>query len=379
MYYVTVKQSPMYHQMSLEELLFSDIETPSLLNSNSSNTKTYEVNQISDKFLSKFNINALIKELHDFNLKYEYLRNVKRETLYRRFPIPKRSGGVRIISAPNDELSEALRRLKSIFEDDFGALYHTSAFAYIKKRSTLSAIKRHQSNESKWFAKYDLSDFFSNTTLEFVMTSLSSIFPFCEVIKRDNGKTELREALDLAFLDGGLPQGTPISPLITNIIMIPIDFKLNNTLRNFNNQRYIYTRYADDFTISSRYDFNFKDVENLISNTLSEFNAPFKINRKKTRYGSSSGSNWNLGLMLNKDNKITVGHKRKKELQTMMACYIMDSKNGIIWNKQDIMAMDGLRSYIYMVEGDVVDKIIEHINNKFNVNVVNMIKRDLKK
>ena len=37
-------------------------------------------------------------------------------------------------------------------------------------------------------------------------------------------------ALELAFMDGVLPQGTPASPLITTIMMIPIDFCLNRKL-----------------------------------------------------------------------------------------------------------------------------------------------------
>lgn len=48
---------------------------------------------------------------------------------------------------------DALRRLKTMLEEDFHVLYHTSAFAYIKKRCTVDAVKRHQKNESKWFGK----------------------------------------------------------------------------------------------------------------------------------------------------------------------------------------------------------------------------------
>ena len=147
---------------------------------------------------------------------------------------------------------EALRKLKIIFEEDFHALYHTSAFAYIKNRCTVDAVKRHQANESKWFGKFDLSNFFGNTTMDFVLQQFAMIFPFSEVMKTERGKSALRTALELAFLNGGLPQGTPISPTITNIMMIPIDFKLSNGFRNFNDQSFVYTRYADDFIVSSR-------------------------------------------------------------------------------------------------------------------------------
>lgn len=273
---------------------------------------------------------------------------------------------------------DALRRLKTIFEEDFKALYHTSAFAYVKHRSTVDAVKRHQANESKWFGKYDLSNFFGSTTIDFVMKMFGMVFPFSEVIKSGVGERELRKAIELAFLDGGLPQGTPISPLITNIMMIPVDYKLANSFRDFNHQRFVYTRYADDFLVSSRYTFSFREVERFIVDTLKSFGAPFTIKSEKTRYGSSAGRNWNLGVMLTKDNVITVGHKKKRQFQAMLSSYIMDTKNGISWNKTDIQTMEGYRNYYRMVEGDTIDKIVAHISEKFGVDVVKMIKDDLR-
>lgn len=373
MYYITVKQSPIYHQITLEEFLFSN-NTKTFVNDNTTNTRTYATEKIPDKFLSQQKIQGLIAKLHAFNESTLSLRLTDRDELYYSFHIPKRSGGLRRIDAPNDELMGALRLLKSIFENDFGALYHTSAFAYIKGRCALDAVKRHQANESKWFGKYDLSNFFGNTTLEYVMHMFSMVFPFSEVIKDKKGEFELKTALSLCFLNGGLPQGTPISPLITNIMMIPVDHKLANTFRNFGNQRYVYTRYADDFTISSKYEFNFRDVEKLIVDTLSEFGAPFSIKSEKTRYGSSSGRNWNLGVMLNKDNQITVGHKKKREFQAMLSSFILDTVNGKPWSIEDIMTMEGLRNYYRMVEKDTIDGIVNHISQKYHVDVVNMIK-----
>lgn len=376
MYYITVKQPPQYHQMTLEEFLFgTNVRT--LISSNTTNTRTYEVECVSDRFLNTISINRLIAKIKDFNKEADYLRKIPRKDLYYEFYIPKKSGGLRRIDAPNDNLKEQLSKLVDIFKNDFCALYHTSAFAYIEGRCTIDALKRHQSNNSKWFGKYDLSNFFGSTTLEFVMNMFSMIFPFSEVIKDEEGKKELEMALELAFMDGVLPQGTPASPLITTIMMIPIDFCLNRKLIEHNHQRFIYTRYADDFQISSRYGFNFKEIENIISETLNEFGAPFKINKEKTRYGSSSGQNWNLGLMLNKDNDITVGYKNKKRFQAMVSSYVMDKKNGISWEINDIQRLDGIRSYYKSVEGEKIDSIIEHLSQKFNVNIMKMIKKDL--
>lgn len=378
MVYITVKQPPMFHQMTLEELLFQDYKGPMVINTSDSNTRTYELDCASEHFTSRIDVGSLIAKLTRYNQSTEELRKKNRHELYKSFCIPKKSGGLRHINAPEAELMDALRRQKTMYEEDFHVLYHTSAFAYIKHRCTVDAVKRHQSNKSKWFAKLDLHDFFCSTTLDFVMSMFSMIFPFSEVVKVPEGKAQLRKALELAFLDGGLPQGTPISPLITNVMMIPVDFKLTKTFRNYEKQQFVYTRYADDFIISSKYDFDVHEVEKVVVDTLKGFGAPFSINASKTRYGSSAGRNWNLGVMLNKDNEITVGYKKKRQLQSMMYNYINDKRNGVAWPREDIMAMQGLHSYYRMVEPDAIDAIVQHMNEKLGVDVIRTIKEDLR-
>ena len=377
MIYITVKQPPRHHQLTLEELLF-DTYRGNYEYRNINNTKTYERESVSALFGKGVDAWSLIQNLRDFNQSVENLRQAERSSLYKTFRIPKKSGGLRTINAPEPELMNALRELKIIFEDKFHVLYHTSAFAYIKGRCTIDAIKRHQSNESKWFAKLDLHDFFGSTTLDFVMHMFSMVYPFSEIMMYPVGEKALRDALELAFLDGGLPQGTPISPLITNIMMIPIDYKLSNGFRDFDRQRFIYTRYADDFIISSRYDFDIQKVEKFVKGTLAEFDAPFSLNSKKTRYGSSAGSNWNLGVMLNKDNEITIGHKKKRHFKAMLHNYIVDKQSGVQWSKEDLYAVQGLYSYYAMVEKSTIDAMINHMNEKMSVNVMEMIKDDLR-
>lgn len=378
MVYITVMQSPIYHQMTLEEFLFQSFQAPTILNTNVSNTRTYAYETVSEHFTSRIDTDALIRKLVRFNEQTEALRAQERSTLYETFHIPKKSGGLRRIDAPKPELMNALRNLKTIFEEDFHALYHTAAFAYVKNRCTVDAVKRHQKNNSKWFGKLDLHDFFGSTTLDYVIKMFSMVFPFSEIVKAPNGEAELRKALDLAFLNGGLPQGTPLSPLITNVMMIPVDYKLANAFRDFDKQRFIYTRYADDFIISSKVDFDVHRVEKLVVDTLHEFGAPFTINESKTRYGSSAGRNWNLGVMLNKDNEITVGHKKKRQFQSMLYNYVTDKRKGISWPREDIQTMQGLHSYYRMVEPETIDAIVKHTNEKMETDVLRLIKDDLR-
>ena len=378
MNYITVRQSAGIRQMTLDELIYGFCTAPLYRNKDNTNTitRTFSKSNIPEKYIPLYNIRGMVTRLKEFNVKWEKLRSVPRNDLYHTFYIPKKSGGLRRIDAPTRDLMTALTELKDILLDDCGALYHTSAFAYIKGRSTLKALQRHQSNDSKWYAKLDLSNFFGSTTMEFTMNMLSVVFPFSEIMTWADGKEELTKAIELGFLDGGLPQGTPLSPALTNIIMIPIDFEFSKKLRD-KETTFVCTRYADDFIISSRYNFQVKEIEDTLISVMQSFGAPYIIKREKTRYGSSSGQNWNLGLMINKDNQITVGHKRKREFKAMLTNYVMDHKNGKPWDLGDVQVMEGLRSYYTSVEGQTIVDIISHIDEKFGVNVMEMIREDL--
>lgn len=377
--YICVKQSPRYKQLSFEDILLGEVDVTNLVIPNISNTRTYFTTKtLSEELLKQFDFNEMIKMLEIFNNKYKYIREeIPRESLYYSFKIPKKSGGLREIDAPNDELKEALYELKRIFENDYHLLYHTSAFAYIKGRGTIPAVKKHQQNESKWFGKLDFSNFFGSTTPEFLMNMMSQIFPVSEIIKNPKGKEELRKALDLCFLNGGLPQGTPISPYLTNVMMIPIDHKISNDLKKEPNT-FVYTRYADDMIISSKRDFDIKKLEFYITNVLSKFGAPFVLNTKKTRYGSNSGRNWNLGVMLNKDNQITIGHKKKKQFKAMVNNYIVDKQKQVNWCLSDVQHLNGILSYYLMIERECIEHIINEFNMKYNVDFNQLLTRDLK-
>lgn len=380
MVYITQKASPRFPQYTLEDFLSDDpgfVNRPPIYNEN--NTRTIVVDSLNERYRFLAGATSKVAQLVAFNLRWEKLRAVPRHDLYDSFCIPKKSGGLRHINAPRPELSCALYELKALLENEFGArwLYHTSAFAYIKNRCTIDAVKRHQQNDSRWFLKLDLHDFFGSTSMDFVIGQLRMVYPFSEVLKLARGEEELRKALELGFLDGGLPQGTPLSPLLTNIMMIPVDHTLSKKLANFEHNSFVYTRYADDFIISSRYSFCFRNVEDIVVNVLHDFKAPFSLNRAKTRYGSRSGQNWNLGVMLNKDNKITIGAAKRRNFRAMLSSYAADRKNGRPWQTSDVQTLQGLCSYYRMVEGSSIDEMVSLIGTKYGLNIPAQIKKDL--
>ena len=195
--YVTTRQTPRAHQITLEEILRGEVEVKiPPRNREVTGTVTVFRSEIPAEVLRKADILSMVKELEAFVERHKALYEVERSMLYDTFPIPKKSGGLRWINAPHTPLMEALRELKSLFEDKMFALYHTSAFAYVKGRSTLDAIKKHQANGSKWFAKTDFSDFFGSTTPAFVLDMLQKIFPFQQVMVLHKGREVLSKALD---------------------------------------------------------------------------------------------------------------------------------------------------------------------------------------
>ena len=254
MYYITTMQFRKPRQLSWEDVIMEKAVYNDFANdkSNSTATITRKYETINDEVLQKINVDRMIKWLKQFNENNKKLFEADRKSLYDSFKIPKSTGGFRQIDAPCEELQEQLRKLVKFISDDCGVLYHTAAFAYVKGRSIVDCITKHQKNESMWFLKTDFSGFFPHTTLDFVMNMLAKVFPLSEVCKNTEGNKELRKAISLGFLNGGLPQGTVLSPMLTNVMMIPIDHALFNELAH----RYIiYTRYADDIHISAQEQF----------------------------------------------------------------------------------------------------------------------------
>lgn len=380
--YITISTTPRGYQISMDEIFsnitnpaFSLAPQPQMEEANETRTTFREV--IPDALMQNVDFNGMITALENFNLKYQHLIETEnKSSLYRSFKIPKRSGGLRQIDAPKDELMLALRELKFVLEKKCFASHHTAAFAYVKKRSPLIALKRHQANNSRWFLKLDFSNFFGNTSFEFLTNQLKTIFPYSEIMKTQRGAEALNEALSLCFLNGGLPQGTPISPTLTNMMMIPIDLEISRYARS-HTPHLCYTRYADDLQVSSEYSFDWRQVQTDIIGILQKFNAPFALKQEKTRYGSSAGRNWNLGLMLNKDNQITVGHQKKKQFKVMVYSLLNDYTKGIVWSVEDIQELQGLISYYKAIEKDAISKIIADYEAKFSLSVEKIIKEVL--
>ena len=369
--YLTVPQSPRYEQINLFDLLAGTV-SPEAIPTTLTGTRTIKTANSANYYKETF-IDDVGMRLIAYADKYAELRARDRHTLYDRFAIPKKTGGLRKINKPHPEMSVALIELRNLLSYALPYGYHTSAYAYVKGRQTLDAVKRHKANESKWFLKLDMSDFFGNTTKEFVLSMLNHIAPFNLINERPEYRKAMEEALDLAFLDGGLPQGSELSPMLTNIVMIPFDYELNRALEDVG--VYTYTRYADDLAISCRHSFDAKKIEQVVNRTLKKLNAPYSLKEEKTKYGSSAGSNWLLGLMLNREGDITIGHKNKKRFRAMCHDFITHES---MWELEDMQHLAGLLSYYDSIEPEYFTDLINKINERHHTDFRSQLKNAMK-
>ncbi len=376
MIYYTIRQNQKPKQLKFEDVLFNNISENILTSeSDSTGTITRALENAPDEILNKINLQYLISWLNSFNERYKNLFEADRKSLYRHYKIPKKTGGWRPIDEPCSELQDALGELAHFLQNTVGVLYHTAAFAYIPGRCIVDAVKKHANFKSNWFLKTDVSGFFPNTTLEFSMRMLSLIFPLSEIMKDNEGKKALTKAISLGFLGNGLPQGTKLSPVLTNVVCIPIDHKLFGELSK---RKMVYTRYADDMDISAKENFPYKKIVELIEETFKFFGAPYIIKDEKTHYGNVKGNNWMLGLMLNGEHAITVGYRNKKYFKAMICNFILDTKNGKVWDLDDVQHLSGLLSYYRMIEKDYFNNILKKANDKWNVDCERMIKTYLR-
>lgn len=304
------------------------------------------------------------------------------------FKIPKRTHGFREISAPKAQLKEDLKRINYILINHFNLLAHDSAWAYIKHRDVVQAMQTHTNNNSRWYLKIDLKNFFGSCNKEFILKQLIELYPFKLLIEQEKTQSStitlsiLNDLIHTACLNNVLPQGSPLSPLLSNLVMVEFDYKINKILYTLSKedklfkQKYIYTRYADDIIISARNKFEYNNIIDALNELFKD--TPLSINTEKIRFGSTAGRNWNLGVMCNKDNKITVGHKRKQLIKSTVYNYIINKQDDIKWSKSDLQYLLGQLSWLRNVELEYYTGLMSYFKNKYNKDIWNSIIKDIK-
>ena len=314
------------------------------------NSRTYFTDEVREA--PEYAMNRLLRTLDE-----EYTKD------YITFRIPKASGGTRTIEAPATSLKILQRDIADVILNELRVLPHDAAYAYTRGRCAYDALVTHQRNNAKWFLKIDIKEFFPSITKDVLLKLLPEVYPLNRI-----PSDKLMQLVDIATnSNDALPQGSPLSPVLSNLVMVGFDHALSTALHKLDNQRYTYTRYADDMLISCPYAFRFDDILQVIEELFTAHGLPFTINRQKLRYASMAGRNWNLGLMYNKDQQITVGNKKKKELHSLVNSFVVQYKNEEPWDISSTQELIGKLGYLKNVEPEYYETLIKKYENKYDL------------
>lgn len=194
-----------------------------------------------------------------------YLQQVaySQSHFYRAFTVPKRSGGVRNIAEPLPNLKKIQ---KWILEQIFYRLAPSEyAKAFVPSRSIRDNARFHRNQPM--VLKLDVRDFFPSLSTKLVI----SFFRSCGY-----SRAVSYYLTRLCTLEGGLPQGSPASPALSNFLLSKIDLKIAEYCLP---KGIRYTRYADDLSFSGQFSEN--DLISYVKRKLKSLG--LELNEKKTR------------------------------------------------------------------------------------------------
>ncbi len=292
---------------------------------------------------------------------------------YTKFDIPKRYGGTRNICAPLKELKIVQQRLSVLLQNcaqeidkangrsDDDKRPDRIAHGFKRERSIMTNAKEHRAR--KYVFNVDLKDFFG--TINF--GRVRGFF-----LKEKNFALHPRVATVLAQIacyENKLPQGSPCSPVISNLIAHVLDIHL---VQLASNTGCTYTRYADDLTFST----NKRDFPSSISKRskdeghtwipgkelarLVEKNG-FELNATKTRMQYRDSRQDVTGLVVNR--KVNVSKEYRHTVRAMVHSlftngtfsfkYKVKDEKGITTVKEtpgQNNQLQGMLAYIWQVE-----------------------------
>ena len=281
---------------------------------------------------------------------------------YQTFSIKKKSGSDRIINAPVIGLKSILRPLNFILQ----CIYEPqqAATGFVLNKSIVDNASMHIGHN--YVFNIDMKDFFHSFDRNRVKMAFM-YEPFNLGKEREPLAFLLASLCTHPFeIDGEiktvLPQGSPTSPTLTNILCKNLDRRLTGLSKRFGAT---YTRYADDITFSSNHNIYNDEIFNKELKRIIEGQG-LSINHKKTRLQKAGYKQEVTGLIVNEKTNVRRKYVKqirmwlylwekygyKKAEQIFLQDYIADKGN--ITNKKVhlINVLDGKLEFLKMVKGE---------------------------
>lgn len=196
---------------------------------------------------------AELLEVNPSRLAYELYKK-KDSDRYRHFEIPKKHGGTREILAPNPTLKSIQCKLAIYLQDCLEEIIASTdserhkggniklgfSHGFMRDRTIITNARPHRAK--KFVFNCDIVDFFR--TINF-----GRVRGFFIKDRRFQLDQEVATFLaQISCFQNQLPQGSPSSPVIANLIARKLDIKLGHLAYQVG---MTYTRYADDLTFST--------------------------------------------------------------------------------------------------------------------------------
>jgi len=286
---------------------------------------------------------------------------------YKSFDIEKRSGGVREIMAPEPRLKLVQRRLAdlllrcqseievSIGVKDEGTLAHG-----FKPRLSISTNAQKHRNR-RWVFNADIEDFFPTINFGRVYGFFQKNHHFAL------SRPVVTIIAQIACHQNRLPQGSPCSPVISNIIAHILDIHLNDLASKHN---CTYTRYADDLTFSTNEKYFPRAIAKRQEGDIHEWwpgpdfrkvlkSNGFKLNPQKTRMQYCDSRQEVTGLVVNE--KINVRQNYYKDVRAMTRQLVTGNKPFVTLAAKKIeLSRDQLRgmlNFIFFIKSSENERI----------------------
>ena len=284
-----------------------------------------------------------------------YAFHSEKHQSYNTFLIPRRNGRKRRIEEP----SRTLKYIQRIIHESLTRVYgpHSAVHGFVIGRSIVTNAKNHLGR--RYVLNIDLADFFPSITRQRVYGRLRA-----EPYLLESSIANIIASLATnAF--GKLPQGSPASPVIANMISAEMDAELATLSRSLNCW---YTRYADDITISTsrnemspkiaRYPNAQGTGQAIIGDELATIieKHGFKINDRKSRLQNCFTRQMCTGLVVN-GNQPSVPRIYIRHLRSLLHHWRM---NG--WED----AIEVLHSSEHRINIDTRQKLEGHVMGRIN-------------